>query len=355
MASLLLLGLIIPLACNNVTPISTGSGGGRGNQPTPTATNLNGWTSTPTATLQPTPAYVGTVSTGISSPNGLAYANSLIYVAEGDGASVSEVQVLNAGTNAVNSTWTGSGSTLFQWPSGVAAAGTTVYVLDDNATTYNGMVYALAPAAIPTPITNWSTYNGNALLNAGGIATDTHGNVYVASQGAYNYNGYYENGQLYEFGPTGTTIASWSSLSGSEGFNAAPVAVALDSGNNIYVADANNNELWVLSSNGGSFTVTNDWNLPLTYYYDSNCQCSYEVTGYYGLSVDASQNVFVADYYNNQVEVYNQTGTLIGLFDGNQSGATPFSGPDALLLYNSNIYVGNNSGNTLEIFGPDNY
>jgi sugar lactone lactonase YvrE len=338
-SSLLLLALITPLACNNITPVSTGSGGGRVNPPTATATNLNGWTSTPTATLEPTPAYISTVASGISAPNGLAYANSLIYVADGDGKSVSQVQVLNAGTNAINWTWTGSGSTLFQFPNGVAvnAAGTTVYVLDINNTTGNGTIYALAPAATPTPITSWTSYNGTTMGEPGGLALDSTGNVYVADT---------DNGLLEEFGSAGATIASWSQ-NGAYG-PVLPIGVAVNSaGTTVFVADGNNEALWVLSSSGSGFTVSNQWYLP------------YENTGYYladyGLTVDSSNNVYVADYYKDQVEVYTDTGSLIGLFDGNQSGATPLNGPDALLLYNSNIYVGNNDNNTIEIFGPNNY
>jgi sugar lactone lactonase YvrE len=353
--TLLLLGLMVPLACNNVTPTSNPNTGGRSDHPTFTPTNQGGYTSTPTATLQPTPAYVGTITSGISAPNGIAYSSGSIYVAEGfDGTgAVSQVQVYNATNNSLTETWTGSGSTLFQSPSGVAvnAAGTTVYVLDVNPSSGDGTVYALAPAATPTPITSWSAYNRTPLASASGIALDSNGNVYVANMG--NYYGYFTDGQLLEFNPQGIPVASWSASSGNEGNNTAPAAVALDSSNNVYVADGNNNQLWVLSPSGSSFTVTTSWNLPSTTY-----------AGYYGLAVDASKNVYVADYFNSQVEVYTNTGTLIGLFDGNQTGAAALVGPEALLLYNGNIYVGDfdnnnpipsSSAGIIEIFGPDNY
>ncbi len=338
------IGLITPLACMYNTPTSgynSGSNsGGKRVTPTFTPTNLNGWTSTPTATFQPTPGFVSTIASGISAPNGLAEANNLIYVAEGDGASVSQVQVLNAANNTVNSTWTGSGSTLFQLPNGVAvnSAGTTVYVLDINNRSGDGTVYALAPASTPTPITSWTGYNGITLSEPGGIALDSTGNVYVADT---------DNGMLDEFGPTGTTTASWSGNG-----TVAPGAVALDSVNNVYVADANNNQLWVLSASGSTFTVTTSWNLPYAPW----------PYAFYGLSLDASKNVYVADYYNSQVEVYTNTGSLIGIFNGNQAGATPLAGPDGLLLFNGNIYVAdydsNNFSSTagiVEIFGPNNY
>jgi DNA-binding beta-propeller fold protein YncE len=299
---------------------------------------LGGFTSTPTATFQPTPAFINTLTA--NGPNGIAYSTSLIYLAEGDGASVSQVQVLNAGTNAVVYNWTGSGSTLFQFPNGVAvnSAGTTAYVLDVNNTTGDGIVYALAPAATPTPITAWTSYSGTTLSAPGGIALDGSGNVYIADTG---------NNLLEEFGPTGTTKASWNGAT-------EPLAVAVNSaGTTVYTADIYHN-LWVLSSTGSALTTVTSWKLPST---DPDYT-------YYGLALDSSSppNVYVADYYNSQVEVYTSAGSLLGEFNGNETGATPLAGPDGLLLYNSNIYVADYDSNTgsslagiIEIFGPNNY
>src|SRR6185369_3079959 len=96
-------------------------------------------------------------------------------------------------------------------------------------------------------------------------------------------------------------------------------------------------KLWVLQQSGSNFTVTASWYLPNTYSY---------YLAYYGLTVDALQKVYVADYYNSQVEVYSGTGTLLGIFDGQQTGATPLGGPDGIMLYNGNIYVADYDTNT---------
>lgn len=338
-------GSMLPFACSTPTPTSsTGNSGHYYETPTFTPTNLNGWTSTPTPTFQPTPAYVGTFT--VNAPNGIAYANSAIYVAQGDGAAVSQVEVFNATNNSLTWTWTNSGGTNFKWPNGIAvnSAATTAYVLDagDSSNNYSGVVYALAPAATPTPITSWTTYGGTTLSEPGGIALDSAGNVYVADSG---------NGLLEEFGSAGATIASWS------GSDVYPTAVALDSSNNVYLADGNNDQVIVLSPNGSSFTEAAHWYLPFISYSQDDGGLDY-----YGIAVDSSQNVYVADYYNSQVEVYTHTGTELGTFTGNESGATPLTGPDGLLLYNSNIYVADYDSNTgantagiIEIFGPDNY
>jgi sugar lactone lactonase YvrE len=336
--TLICLGLMIPLACNTY-PTNYGSGNHHYQTATFTPTNLNGWTSTPTPTFQPTPAFVSAFAA--NAPNGLAYANSLLYVAQGDDASVSQVSVYNSGTNGLTWTWTNYGGINFKAPNGVAAnsAGTTVYILDagDSANNYSGVIYAVAPAATPTPLTSWTTYGNTTFSAPGGIALDTTGNVYVADT---------DNGKLEEFGPAGVTIASWSAA------NVYPVAVALDASNNVYVADGNNDQVIVLAPGSGTFTKTTSWYLPFNSSYFS----------YYGLAVDSSNNVYVADYYNSQVEVYTSTGSQIGVFAGNETGATPLTGPDGLLLFNNNIYVadydsnnGSNSAGIIEIFGPNNY
>ncbi len=334
------MGLMIPLACNtNSTPTGSTNGG-----------RFPSTTVVPTATFQSTPGYIGTISTGISGPNGLAYSSGagVIYVAEGFSGSVSQVQVLNSSTYAVNSTWMASGLTNFQFPDGVAvnSAGTTVYVLDaGNPTSGAGAaVYALAPSAVPTPITSWTQYSGTTLSYPSGIALDANENVYVADTG---------NDLLEVFGAMGTPVASWS-YGGNSNFGPVyPEAVAVDAGGHVYVADGDNNELWVLTLSGSSLTVSTHWDLPFTSGSDA---------APYGLTVDSNNYVYVADYFNSQVEVYNNTGTQLGLFTGNETGATPLIGPDALLVYGGNIYVADYDNNNVssasgivEIFGPNNY
>ncbi len=340
-------GLFFSWACNSSTPTSANGTGTRGSGAptvTSTPTNLNGYTSTPTATFQATPVYNSSFS--VDAPNGIAYGNGLIYVAEGasvtETAPVSEVQVFNASSNALSWIWTNAGGVSFEGPSGVASnsAGTTVYVLDDNPNNGNAVVYALSPAATPTAITSWSSYGTTVLSYPEGIAVDSTGNVYVADS---------NNGLLEEFTSIGGSVASWSDSIDDD--PVVPMAVAVDSSNDVYVADGENYEMWVLNpSSGGSFTVANNWSLPAVPYDGGP-----PYLAYYGLAVDGSKNVYVADYYNSQVEVYTNTGSQIGLFNG--SNGTPLVGPDALLLYNSDIYVGDydsnstyNSNGIIEIF-----
>ncbi len=349
---LAVLGLTIPWACSsNSTPTTPGVSN-RFPQPTSTPTNLGGYTSTPTATFQPTPPFISGFGGAVTAPNGLAYGNSSIYVAEGDGSSVSQVQVFGLSGGSAVTQFTSYAGTNFIYPNGVAVSPLTgnIYVLDAGLqySPYTGAaVYELTSNG--TAVTSWPGYGGGTFLVPNGIAIDSNGNVYVADS---------FNNQVEEFGAGGATIAMWTTniTFGGSTYPVAPMAVALDPSNNLFVADGNNDMVWELSTAGGTLTTTNSWNLPLPpAAFDSDYQ-------FYGLAVDASSNVYVADYDNGLVEIYNNSGSMIGEMTGNEGSATPFIGPDGILLANNNIYVSDYDSNTgssalgiIEIFGPNSY
>jgi tripartite motif-containing protein 71 len=335
LALVLTSGVFLSWSCNfysgPANPYYNGPSGGNRSQPTVAPTIA--------PTQSPTPPFIS--EWGVSAPNALAVAgNGYIYVAEGDGQSVSQVQLFNSSTNTPVTQWTGYGSTPFYWPDGIAvnAATTNVYVLDagnpqDNGTT-GAAVYEFTSAVSAVGITSWTGYGGSNFNNPAGIALDSAGNVYVADMDNFNVE---------EFGPGGSTLGEWND---SNNNNFWPAAVALDSSNNIYVVDAGNFVVWKLSS----ITST-----PASWSIFSNTGTS----PFYGLTVDSNSppNVYVADYDRGVVDVYTNGGTLIGEMTGNFGAATPFMGPDALLLFNGNIYVGDYDSGTgnIQIFGPNTY
>jgi len=323
---LLILSLFLSWSCDyNSNPYSP-NGPRQGNNPSPTIA----------PTQSPTPPFIA--KWGVNAPNGLAAGNGYIYVAEADGSSVSQVQIFNSSTNAPLTQWTGYGSNPFLFPDGVAVNPTTgnVYVLDAGNPATNGAtgagVYEFTSAVSAVGVTSWVGYGNSNFNNPAGIALDSTGNVYVADM---------DNFLVEEFGSGGATLGAWNDNNNNYFW---PNAVALDSSNNLYVVDAGNFVVWKLPSITGTPTswpiFANNSNSP-----------------FYGLTVDASGNVYIADYERGVVDVYSNNGTLIGEMNGNFGAATPFLGPDALLLFNGNIYVGdydNGSGN-IQIFGPNTY
>jgi hypothetical protein len=329
-------GLLISWACNGPAPYSPGGAGGRNNQggyyPVPSTT--------PTVALTLTPAPF-VAAWQVDAPNAMTEGNGFIYVAEADGSSVSQVQLFNNSTYAPVTQWTGDGNKSFQFPDGVAVSpsGTgNVYVLDEgNSNGQGAAVYELGQTSSAVGVSSWGGYGSTAFGDPSGIALDSSGNVYVSDIG---------NGAIYEFGSGGATAGEW-----SHG-NFEPAAIALDSSNNIYVVDAGNWVVWKLTG-GISGTATS---FPIL--------ASSPNDPFYGLSVDSAGNIYVAVYSPGSnssnsgnipglVEVLNSSGTIIGEMNGNAGGATPFVGPDALLLYNNLIFVADydaNSTGNIQVF-----
>ncbi len=350
-------GVALPMACSNnnnpTSPAATATftavptswaGYTATNTPTstpsatPTATNAGGYTSTftPTSTVTGTPTVTATPTNTTTStatvtptntstpftmavppfkqsgptvkyPNAVACnsATTFLYVAEGDGSSVSMVQVFNAGLGAVT-TLTAYGSTTFGNPYGVAvnSAGTTLYVVDsikNEVFAFNASTYA--------PVTAWTGYGAVSFSAPEGIAVDGPGNVYVADTG---------NNKVEEFDLNGNTLAQWSGNdSGYTSFDQ-PSAVAA-AGGNVYVADAGN-EIIRAYSNLGSGTPAF---APVTTVSGSDL---------FGLAVDGSGNIYAADGFpNSQVEVYSNTGSLLTAWNGS-SGPYAFFIPDGIAL-----------------------
>jgi sugar lactone lactonase YvrE len=340
--------LALSWSCTSYPPTSYGSGVYPNRYATP------GFTATPAPTFEATPAYVG--GWLVNGPNGLAQANGSIYVAEGDGASVSQVQVFNSTGGSAVTQWSSysTGTTVipFQWPNGLAINSTSgnMYVLDSgNGNTGVGAVYEFGPGPTYSPVTTWTSYNSTTFSYPGGIAVDGTGNVYVADLG---------NELLEEFSSTGTPMAQWSSS--YQGYPVFPIGVAVDGSGNIYVADGDNGLIWKLTSSGSAFSAAATWALPAPPAYAAY----YDDPLFYSLSVDGDGNLLVADYDNSLVEVYTPTGTLLAELTGVQTGATVFGGPSAVLFYNNDFYVGDydvntlgvtNSAGNIQYFGPVSY
>lgn len=322
-----------PTSTATLTPTATATA----TPPGPTGTPTNTITYTPTITGTPTStpytlAQPSAIQNGpsVEDPNGVAYnsTTSLLYVAEGEeGASGNEVQVFNSGLGAVT-TLTSYSSTPFGNPWGVAvnSAGTTIYVLD----AVNNAVYAFN--ASYAPVTSWSGYGGGSFNAPEGIAVDSNGNVYVADT---------QNKMVDEFTSAGATIAQWNGADSGYSSFVEPSAVAI-AGTTIFVADADNEVIRQYSPLGTVATA------PITTVAGSDI---------FGVAADGNGNVYAADAFNGQVEMYTTAGALETAWSGPSGGST-FVSPDGLALVGTgDIWVtdfgnGPSGTGTLTEFGP---
>ena len=186
--------------------------------------------------------------------------------------------------------------------------------------------------------------NANAFSYPTGLAFDSSGSIYVGAYGLDVVRKYTVSG------PSGNTFTQSAEIGGSgsgDGQLSLPSGVALDSNNNIFVANSANNRVEEYSSSGAfvrNFTIT-DPNLPPT---DPNYKQYFRPLY---LAVDKNNNIFVTDFVNNFVAQFSDTGQYLGQFGTTGVGDGEFSQAGGVTVDNAgNVYVADSGGNRVEEF-----
>ncbi|MDB5025668.1 MAG: hypothetical protein JWP78_3423 [Mucilaginibacter sp.] len=188
-----------------------------------------------------------------------------------------------------------------------------------------------------------------------GITVDAAGNVYIADQG---------NSVIRKMDPSGrvSTFAGMAAVQGSA--NGAdttasfykPFGVATDASGNVYVADAGNNQIRIITPGGLVSTLagtgaagaaggrdTATFNSPL------------------GVAVDRGGNVYVADYGNNLIRKISAAGVVSTLAGTGATGAdngagniATFNLPEGVAVDASgNVYVADNGNDLIRKITPE--
>jgi uncharacterized protein (TIGR03437 family) len=174
----------------------------------------------------------------------------------------------------------------------------------------------------------------SAGTNTAGVAVDASGNLFIA-------DGY--NNRVRKVSTSGiiTTVAG----NGTQGFSGDggaataaslgfPVAVAVDAAGNLFIADLYNNRVRKVSTNGVITTVagngTKNVQSGLGSYSGDNGPATAAGLNYpYGVAVDASGNLFIADLYNNRVRKVSTSGVITTIAGNGQAGFAGDGGPAA--------------------------
>jgi len=257
-------------------------------------------------------------SAQFSSPTAIAVDNSgNLYVADQYNSDIRRITL--SGTNWVVTTIAGSaglsgrqngtnGDARFSNPSGIAVDGAgNLFVADEmnNAIrkiTRSGTNWVVTTIAGGTEGDQDGTNLAARFFGPSGVAVDTGGRVYVADQ---------FNNSIRLMTPVGTnwrvtTIAgqSVSGLSNGVGTNAcfdAPLSVAVDASNNVYVADLFNNAIRRLAPSGSNWLVSTIAGGSLGTSNGSGTNASFDLP--FGVATDAYGDVFVADSRNNFIRL----------------------------------------------------
>ena len=197
------------------------------------------------------------------------------------------------------------------------------------------------------------------LSNPSGVAVDAAGNLYIADSGNHRIRKVAANGII-------TTVAG----NGSYGYSgdggratsaqlAAPWGVAVDAAGNLYIADTNNGVIRKVAASGIITTVAG--NGSHGYSGDGGPATSAQLNSPSGVAVDAAGNLYIADYGNYRIRKVATNG-IITTVAGNYYGYSGDGGPatSAQLTFpwgltvdaTGNLYVADLSNNAIRLLKP---
>ncbi|MCI2228835.1 Ig-like domain-containing protein, partial [Polaribacter sp. MSW13] len=237
-------------------------------------------------------------------PVGIAIdASGIIYVSDADAGNIRKITpegvvTTLAGGKGAYSFADGIGTEAgFNQPNGIAvdAAGN-LYVADSQ----NHRIRKITPDGVVTTFAGSNTYGSADGTGAAaqfdrpnGIAIDAAGNLYVAD---------IANNKIRKISSDGvvTTLAEIGLADTGSNFNVS-YGITLDAENNVYVTDLNK-KILKITPDGVVTTLAGS-----TYGFADGSGTAAQFKSPYGVAVDASGTVYVADQFNNRIRKITQT------------------------------------------------
>ena len=141
-----------------------------------------------------------------------------------------------------------------------------------------------------------------------GVSADNSGNVYIIDYGNQKIRMVTSTGII-------TTVAGtgWWGSSGDGGAATSaqlfdPYGVAADISGNVYIADRGDNKIRMVSSAGIITTIAGTGTRGISG--DGGAATSAQLCEPFGVAVDISGNVYVADYWNHKIRMVSSTGII---------------------------------------------
>ncbi len=155
-----------------------------------------------------------------------------------------------------------------------------------------------------------------------GVAVDSTSNLYISEYGSSRIRKVLKsNGTITTIGGTGTFGFSGDGGAATKANLANPWGICVDSSGNVYVADSRNNRVRKINSSGTINTVAG--NGVLSYSGDNGPAIRAQLNGPQGVAVDAAGNLYIVDAQNNVIRRVSTTGIITTIAGTGTSG---FSG-----------------------------
>jgi sugar lactone lactonase YvrE len=237
--------------------------------------------------------------------------------------------VAGNGTNGYSGDGGAATNASLHYPSGVEVDAAGNLFIADNG---NNRIREVSTNGIITTVagngTNSYSGDGGAATNAEinqalGVALDNFGNLFIADYHNHRIREVSANGIIMTVVGNGTNRFSGDSGAATNASLNLPAGIALDGSGNLFIADLGNNRIREVNTNGIIMTVAGG-----TYGYsgDGGAATNASLNSPSGIAVDATGNLFIADYGNNRIREVSTNGiitpvvALMGLILRNPTG-----------------------------------
>jgi len=218
---------------------------------------------------------------------------------------------------------TATSALLFNPTHTATGPGGAVYIADSFHNLVRKVVNGIITTVAGTGLTGYTGDNGaatSATLNTPwGLAVDAAGNLYIADSGNSAIRKV-SGGVITTIAGTGTAGFSGDNGPAASATLRGPGGIALDASGNLYIADFGNNRVRLIS--GGTITTVAG-NGAATFAGDSGSATSASLAGPLDVRLDAAGNLYIADRGNNRIRMV--TSGIISTVAGN---GTPTFGGD---------------------------
>ncbi|MFB0620818.1 RICIN domain-containing protein [Streptomyces sp. AGS-58] len=269
---------------------------------------------------------VSAVSAPLSYPRGIALDNAgNLYIADGGNHRIRKITMADGKIHTFAGTGTGATdrslatATPLNTPHDVAvdSAGD-VYIADHGnhqirKVTADGKISTVAGTGAPGLAPDGALATAAQLKNPSAVAVDSAGNLYIADVNNQRVRKVTKaDGKIRTVAGTGAATYVRDGVQAASAPLYSPMAVAVDSTDTLYIADASNHRVRKVAADGTISTLAGTGTA--TFGGDGESAASAKLSGPHGLAVDCVDTLYIADYNNNRVRKVSSA-KLAGLPD----------------------------------------
>ena len=252
-------------------------------------------------------------------------------LASGQGGIITTV----AGGGSANPTDGGPATAAAIYPSGVAIDPSGNLIIADNfydrilKVAANGIITTVAGVGLGGNSGGFSGDGGPAtaaaLNNPTGVAVDASGNLFIADTFNYRVRMVSTGGMITTVAGNGTKGYSGDGGPATAAALNDPTGVAVDASGNIFIADYLNNRIRKVSASGIITTVAGNGTEGFSG--DGGPAAAAALNNPGGVAVDASGDILIADTYNNRIRKVSASGVITTLAGNGTAGFSGDGGP----------------------------